>query len=121
VEASHLKRVLDLLEPVVGRDNVRASVTAEIDFSQVMPPPRPSPNQGDGRRPPCASCAPKTNQPGTATPSGVPGATSNQPPVPATAPINGQAQPLQARQAAAAGWQRRREAPPTTKSTRPPP
>ena len=51
VEASHLKRVLALLEPVVGRDNVRASVSAEIDFSQVMQTAEAyRPNQGGDAR-----------------------------------------------------------------------
>jgi flagellar M-ring protein FliF len=43
-------------------------------------------------------------------PSGVPGAASNQPPVPATAPINGAAAPLQANSGGANGASSRREA-----------
>jgi flagellar M-ring protein FliF len=97
VEASHLKRILALLEPVVGRDNVRASVSAEIDFSQVMQTAEAfRPNQG----PEAAATvreqrSEESVQPGSATPAGVPGATSNQPPVPATAPVTGPAQALQ--------------------------
>ena len=34
IEASYVKRVIEILEPVVGRDNLRASVTADVDFSQ---------------------------------------------------------------------------------------
>ncbi len=49
-------------------------------------------------------------QPGGAVPGGVPGALSNQPPVPATAPIAGPAQALQAAGGAAAGAATRREA-----------
>jgi flagellar M-ring protein FliF len=45
-----------------------------------------------------------------AQPAGVPGAASNQPPVPATAPLTGQAQALQAGQAGGAGGNSRREA-----------
>jgi flagellar M-ring protein FliF len=53
-----------------------------------------------------------STQPGSATPAGVPGATSNQPPTPATAPINGAAQALQGAPGAggAAGGAARREA-----------
>jgi flagellar M-ring protein FliF len=51
-----------------------------------------------------------STQPGSGTPGGVPGATSNQPPVPATAPINGTAQPLQGAQGGATGNSARREA-----------
>ena len=96
VEAGHLKRVLALLEPVLGRDNVRASVSAEIDFAQVMQTAEAyRPNQGAN-----ATAAireqrnEESNQPGSATPSGVPGPTTNQPATPATAPITGTAQVL---------------------------
>ena len=34
IEANYLKRVQDILEPVLGRDNLRATVTAEVDFTQ---------------------------------------------------------------------------------------
>ena len=97
VEAGHLKRVLALLEPVVGRDNVRASVTADIDFSQVMQTAEAyGPNQGaDAKATVREQRSEESSQPGGANAAGVPGATSNQPPVPAQAPINGAAQPLQ--------------------------
>ena len=116
VEASHLKRVLALLEPVVGRDNVRASISAEIDFSQVMQTAEAyRPNQGnDAKAAVREQRSEESTQPGAAAAGGVPGATSNQPPVPATAPINGAAQPLQgaggAAAAAAAGAARREAA-----------
>jgi flagellar M-ring protein FliF len=98
VEAQNLKRVLDLLEPVVGRDNVRATVSADIDFSQVMQTAEAyRPNQGaDAKASVREQRTEESNQPGSATPAGVPGAQSNQPPVPASAPINGSAQNLQA-------------------------
>ena len=113
VEAGHLKRVLALLEPVVGASNVRASVSAEIDFSQVLQTAEAyRPNQGtDAKIAVREQRTEDSTQPGSATPAGVPGATSNQPPVPATAPINGQAQALQAAGAGtAAGASQRREA-----------
>ena len=97
VEAGHLKRVLALLEPVLGRDNVRASVSAEIDFAQVMQTAEAyRPNQGaDAKAAVREQRSEESTQPGGATAGGVPGATSNTPPTPATAPINGTAQPLQ--------------------------
>ena len=112
VEAGHLKRVLDLLEPVLGRDNVRATVSAEIDFSQVMQTAEAyRPNQGaDAKAAVREQRSEESTQPGSATPAGVPGATSNQPPVPATAPINGPAQALQAAGGAAGAANARREA-----------
>lgn len=111
VEANHLRRVMALLEPVVGRDNVRASVSAEIDFSQVMQTAEAwRPNQGaDAKASIREQRSEESSQPGSATPAGVPGATSNQPPTPATAPINGAAQPLQGAQANAAGNQSQRK------------
>ena len=35
IEQNYTKRIVELLEPVVGPDNLRASVTAEVDFSQT--------------------------------------------------------------------------------------
>jgi flagellar M-ring protein FliF len=113
VEAGHLKRVLQLLEPVVGRDNVRASVSADIDFSQVMQTAEAyRPNQGaDAKATVREQRTDDSTQPGSATPAGVPGATSNQPPAQPSAPINGPAQTLQGAQgASAAGQAQRREA-----------
>ena len=112
VEAQNLKRVLDLLEPVVGRDNVRATVSADIDFSQVMQTAEAyRPNQGADAKPAIRELrTEESNQPGSTTPSGVPGAASNQPPVPASAPINGTAQALQAANGGSNAANLRREA-----------
>ena len=105
VEAGHLKRVLALLEPVVGRDNVRASITADLDFSQVMRTAEAyGPNQGAEAKPAVREQrSEESSQPAGANPGGVPGASSNQPPVPAQAPINGAAQTLQGAQGGAGG------------------
>jgi flagellar M-ring protein FliF len=114
VEASHLKRVMALLEPVVGRDNVRASVSADIDFSQVMQTAEAyRPNHGGDVK--SAAVREQRSEESSAgssgTAGGVPGATSNQPPVAASAPINGNAQTLQGTQAnAGSGGSGRREA-----------
>lgn len=97
VEKSYLARVTELLEPVVGRDNLRATVTADVDFTQVESTSEQfRPNQGTEPAAVRSQSTSEANNAGSATPSGVPGATSNQPPVPATAPINGSAAPLQA-------------------------
>ena len=111
VEAGYLKRVIDILEPVVGRDNLRANVTADIDFTQTESTSEEfKPNQGDA---PAAVKLLQRNEsgaPGAAVPSGVPGAASNQPPVPATAPIAGGAAPLQAAQGGYGGGSLKRDA-----------
>jgi flagellar M-ring protein FliF len=99
LEGSYGKRIVDLLEPVVGRDNLRAQVTAEVDFSQTEATSEEfKPNQGNA---PASVRSQQTTEQSSgmhATPSGVPGATSNQPPTPATAPLTGAMQPLQAAQ-----------------------
>jgi flagellar M-ring protein FliF len=111
VEAGHLRRILALLEPVIGRDNVRASVTAEIDFSQVMQTAEAwRPNQGaDARIAIREQRSQESTQPGSATPAGVPGAQTNQPPVNATAPLTGASAPLQAAGGGGAGASTSRE------------
>lgn len=110
VEQAYVKRVVDLLEPLVGRDNLRATVTAEVDFSQTESTSELfSPNQGNA---PAAVRSQQVSEAGGATPpapSGVPGAASNQPPVPASAPIAGAAPALQAAQGGAAGSSLRRD------------
>ena len=112
VEAGHLKRVLDLLEPVLGRDNVRATISADIDFSQVMQTAEAyRPNQGaDAKATVRELRTEESNGAGSATPAGIPGATSNQPPTAASAPINGTAQAMQAAQGDTSGATGRREA-----------
>jgi flagellar M-ring protein FliF len=112
IEAGYSKRIVELLEPVVGRANLRASVTAEVDFSQTEATSEEfKPNQGSA-----AAATVRSQQTteqtgaGAAQPAGVPGAASNQPPVPATAPLAGAAQVLQAAQGGATGGSSRREA-----------
>lgn len=110
IEANYTRRVHDILEPVLGRDNLRAQVTAEVDFSQTESTSEQfAPNQGlDAAGKPVQATVrsqqvAESGSAGAALPGGVPGAASNQPPVPATAPINGAAQPLQAAQAGTQG------------------
>jgi flagellar M-ring protein FliF len=113
IETNFTKRILDILEPLVGRDNLRAQVTAEVDFSQTESTSEEyKPNQGDEPAAVRSSQTSESNQAGSATPSGVPGAASNQPPTPATAPVTGSAAPLQPAQnsGAAGGNNGRREA-----------
>ncbi len=109
IEAATIKRIEDILEPIVGRGNVRAQVTADVDFSQVEQMAETyAPNQGaDAKAAIRSQSTSDALQPGSATPAGVPGALSNQPPVPPTAPINGSAAALNPAQAQAAGSSRR--------------
>jgi len=112
IESQNVQRILALLEPVVGPDNLRATVTADVDFSQVESTAEEyKPNQGAGANATVRAIRTEENsQPGANVPSGVPGAASNQPPTPATAPINGSTAPLQAAQGGATAGNARREA-----------
>lgn len=105
IESGYSKRIFELLEPVVGRENLRATVTADVDFSQTEATSEEfKPNQGANAVTTIRSQQTTEQSGGTAAqPSGIPGAASNQPPVPATAPITGAAQPLQAAQGGGAG------------------
>jgi flagellar M-ring protein FliF len=87
IEQDYVKRIEDILIPITGSQNVRAQVTANLDFSQseqtaeTFKPNQP-PNQAAVR-----SLQTLETMNGTPGAGGVPGALSNQPPVPATAPI----------------------------------
>jgi flagellar M-ring protein FliF len=111
VEAGYNKRIFELLEPVVGRDNLRATVTADVDFSQTEATAEEyRPNQGPNTQATVRSSqSNESNNAGNPTPTGVPGAATNQPPVGATAPINGASAPLQAAQGGAGSGSSRRE------------
>ena len=86
IEASYIRRIEEIVGTVVGASNVRARVAADIDFSQseqVAETYRPNPT------PETAIRSQQTAETGAALPAplGVPGALTNQPPVPATAPL----------------------------------
>ncbi len=113
IEQGYTKRIAELLEPVVGRENLRANVTADIDFSQTESTEEAfKPNQGANASAATVRSQQTTEQNGgssTATASGVPGAASNQPPLPATAPLSAASGAATAT-AAAVGPNSRREA-----------
>jgi flagellar M-ring protein FliF len=102
LEQSYAKRVEAILVPIVGAGNVRAEVTADIDFSQVERAEevyRPNGNATEA-----AVRSQQTTETTSSSPSGaggVPGALSNQPPVNATAPVNAQPAPANGTPAAA--------------------
>ncbi len=106
IEQQYSRRILDMLEPIVGRQNVKAQVTAEVDFSQ-------SESTAEMHKPNLATDASAVRSQqvvetgggaGAASqPTGIPGATSNQPPASSTAPINGASAPLTAGGVGAAG------------------
>ncbi len=105
IEQLYSRRILDMLEPIVGKNNVKAQVTAELDFSQTESTteshkPNQTPDTGAVRS---QQLVESSNGAAGAAPSGVPGATSNQPPAQPSAPINGQPQALAANGQVGAG------------------
>ncbi len=86
MEKAFIERIENILVPMVGKDNFRAQVAADVDFNQVEQTaetykPNPTPDQ--------AIRSQQTNEVINPLPGaqGVPGALTNQPPAPATAPI----------------------------------
>ena len=82
IELSYRQRILEILEPVVGRQNVKAQVTAELDFSQTEATteshkPNQAPESSTVRSQQIVESAGGS---ATANATGVPGATTNQPP-----------------------------------------
>jgi flagellar M-ring protein FliF len=83
-----IKRVESIIIPLVGANNVRAEATAEVDFSTMeqaaeIYKPNQTPEDITVRSMQSSESSSST----TTTTGGVPGALSNQPPAPATAPL----------------------------------
>lgn len=88
IEQSLTRRVEAILQPIFGKENVRAEVTATMDFSEVEQTaefytPNSPPNQAAIRSQQTAESQKRDPNPL----GGVPGALSNQPPNAASAPI----------------------------------
>ena len=93
IEANAIKRVDDILSPIVGQGNARVQIAADVDFSQSE---QTAETHRPNTTPPDVSIrSQQTSESASATPSaqGIPGALSNQPPVPATAPLTQPAVP----------------------------
>jgi flagellar M-ring protein FliF len=104
VEDALTRKILSLLEPVVGKGNVRAQVSADIDFTQSESTDEIfRPNEGE------AAAAIRSEQRRLegnnlqATAEGIPGALTNQPGEQPAAPVNGPAQQTAGAAAGAAG------------------
>jgi flagellar M-ring protein FliF len=91
LEGALSKRVQAILEPVAGKENVRAQVTIDMDFGELE---RMEETFGRNTPPNQASIrSQQSNQgsTGSSAASGVPGALTNQPPGGGQAPLNTQA------------------------------
>ena len=87
VEKSYIKRIEDILTPIVGAKNIRAQVAADVDFNQTEQTAESFRPSTDPNRPTIRSQQTSESASTQAGNGGVPGALSNQPPAPATAPI----------------------------------
>jgi len=90
VQQNIIKQVESLITPIVGKGNVRAEATADIDFAQVdtaaeMYKPNSPPEPQAIRSQQTSEQTGATTGPA----NGIPGALSNQPPGVATAPLDG--------------------------------
>jgi flagellar M-ring protein FliF len=88
LEQSYIARIEAILSPIVGKENVRAQVAADIDFAQSEHTSeiyKPNQNPGDSAVR-SQQMSESSTRPGLGE-GGVPGALSNQPPAPATAPV----------------------------------
>lgn len=87
LQRSIIKRVESIIIPLVGANNVRAEASAEVDFSTTeqaaeLYTPNQTPETTTIR-----SMQSSESSSSSMTTGGVPGALSNQPPAPATAPL----------------------------------
>jgi flagellar M-ring protein FliF len=118
LEGALSKRVQAILEPITGKENVRAQVTVDMDFGELE---RTEETFGRNSPPNQSSIrSQQTNEAATpgAAAAGVPGALTNQPPGAAQAPINAPGAPPGPGGAAAANTgPQNLNAPPTSSST----
>src|SRR5574343_1022994 len=87
VENSIIKRIDEILSPLLGGDNFKVQVAADIDFSQTE---QTAESYRPNNTPESTSIRSQQNNETASVnqaAGGVPGALTNQPPVPATAPL----------------------------------
>jgi len=89
LEDQYAERIEAILAPIVGARNVRAQVTAQVDFSQrEQTAERYGPNQSPNEAAVRSQQSSSSFQSNSDLAMGVPGALSNQPPGVAASPIN---------------------------------
>ena len=88
IEQDDIKRIEDILSPLVGLANVHAQVTAEVDFTQSEQTTEAyKPNQPPNQAAVVSQQTTESSSVNAPVVGGVPGALTNQPPVPASAPL----------------------------------
>ncbi|HLO64342.1 MAG TPA: flagellar basal-body MS-ring/collar protein FliF [Azonexus sp.] len=87
VENSIIKRIEEILSPLLGQNNFKVQVAADVDFSQTE---QTAESYRPNNTPESTSIRSQQNNETASVnqaAGGVPGALTNQPPVPATAPL----------------------------------
>ena len=84
LEETYQRRIIELLEPIVGAGRVRATVTADLDFTQTEETHENYDPQKTAVRSEQTSSDTRKNADGA---EGIPGALSNQPPGTSGAPV----------------------------------
>lgn len=88
IEADYQRRILAILTPVVGASNVRAQVTAQLDFTEhEQTSEQYQPNSSPDKMAIRSRQTSSSEQGGRNAVGGVPGALTNQPPAQTTAQI----------------------------------
>ncbi|QAA92950.1 flagellar basal-body MS-ring/collar protein FliF [Pollutimonas thiosulfatoxidans] len=88
IEQRTVQRILTLITPLVGAGNVRAQVSADVDFSQREQTSEVyRPNQKPGEATVRSEQTSASVQNNVLPPEGIPGALTNQPPLNPVAPI----------------------------------
>jgi len=88
LESAYVARIENIVQPIVGRANVRAQVAASLDFAQVEQTSETfRPNGVPAEQTIRSQQTIETTSTNPSGPSGVPGALSNQPPGAASAPL----------------------------------
>jgi flagellar M-ring protein FliF len=89
LEENYIRRIETILTPITGAANVRAQVTADVDFSRVERAEeiyRPNNTESEAAAIRSQQTLEATST-GSKLDGGIPGALSNRPPEPASAPI----------------------------------
>lgn len=89
LEENYIRRIETILAPITGAANVRAQVTADLDFSRIERAEeiyRPNNNESEAAAIRSQQTLEATST-GSKIDGGVPGALTNRPPEPAAAPI----------------------------------
>ncbi len=93
LEENYIRRIEAILTPITGAANVRAQVTADLDFSRIERAEeiyRPNNSETDVASVRSQKTFESTTT-GSKTDGGIPGALTNRPPDPASAPIDAKA------------------------------